>query len=354
MFSRPIYHGQMNLLEKLSSNLFQTERYLSMQIDITNICNLTCKHCYHPDHKNDNALSLNEWLQIIEQYFVLISKMNFKSHIIICGGEPLASPLLFPILEYIKLKKAECEISILTNGTLVSRINLEKFKGFKKLDFQVSFDGPDVETHDYFRGKGNFEKAIAGVKKLREENFPVYLQATLTKRNSILISEFFDLASQLNASAMNFTRLIGVGFGENLFNSDDHAIKPSELKAAFEQIIINSARTGVRTDTEIPLMNLIHPTLGKRYSFGEGIVIDYQGDLLVSSRSRVKLGKVTNKNLEKLFFGNSKKRFFDKSESECFGCENFEYCGGDLNVSYAAYGDFFKKDPGCWKNIESA
>lgn len=344
----------MKNIENLALKLLKTDKYLPMQIDITNFCNLSCTHCYHPHHKNDKALSLKEWIGIIDQYSVLIKKLYAKPYIIICGGEPLTSPFLNPILSHIKSSISNCEVTIPTNGTLISRYDLSRFAGLK-VDFQVSLDGPSEEVHDSFRGKGNFTKAVNGIKILKENNFPVYLQATLTRKNSALIKEFFELASSLNANAMNFTRLIAVGEGANLSQNYEHSISPLELKKAFERIIIFSAKFSVRTDTELPLMNLMHPGLGKKYSFGESIVIDYQGYLLASSRSRVRVGKITDRNLEDQFFKNPlKKQFFDKKKFECFGCKHFDSCGGDLNVSYAEYGDFFKRDPGCWINIETA
>jgi len=325
-----------------------------MQIDITNLCNLTCRHCYHPHHKNNNSLSLQQWFNVIDQYEDLLIKLSLKPHLIICGGEPLTSPFLFPILKYIKERKQSFHVSILTNGTLLSKIDLGKFKNLDRVDFQVSLDGPNQEIHDSFRGMGNFEKALLGIKKLKASNFNVSLQATLTLKNSELIDQFFSLASKLKVDAMNFTRLVGVGFGESLAENEEHSISPLELKNTFEKIIIHSARTGIKTDTEIPLMNLLHPTLGKKYSFAEGIVIDYQGNLLASSRSRVKLGSVLDKSLDELFFSESKKEFLNDKKFECSGCKHYKYCGGDINVSFATYGDFFKKDPGCWINIESA
>lgn len=344
-----------NFIENTIFNWIGNNRFISMQIDITNFCNLACTHCYHPHHTNKGALSLHEWIGIIDQYEALIKRLSQKGHIIICGGEPLTSPFLVPLLENIKTRSIPFHITILTNGTLLKKIDLNKFTGFEKMDFQVSLDGPNKEIHDSFRGSGNFQKALDGIIELKRAKFPVYLQATLTKLNSQHIDDFFTLAKKLEVDAMNFTRLIAVGSGEKLIKSEEHSISPLELKAAFEKIIISSARTGVKTDTEIPLMNLIHPALGKKYSFGEGIVIDYQGYLLASSRSRVRIGSLRENKLEELFFGNSfRRKFFDRARSECSGCPHFNFCGGDLNVSYGTYGDFFKKDPGCWKNIESA
>lgn len=345
-----------NFIERAAMKWIGNDRFLSMQIDITNFCNLSCAHCYHPNHSNNGNLSLNQWINILKQYEALLNKMNLRGHIIICGGEPFASPYLFPLINEIKNSNLKHHVTILTNGTLIDHIDFSKFEGLEKLDFQVSLDGPNQELHDSFRGRGNFNKAIKGIRRIKEFGYPIYLQATLTRKNSHYIKEFFSLAKSMNIVAMNFTRLVEVGYGQQLTQSkNDNALTPLELKKTFENIIIQSSLSGVKTDTEIPLMNLIHPFLGKKYSFGESIVIDFQGNLLASSRSRFKIGKVSDNNLEVLFFKNNiKKDFFKKEKFECFSCSHFDFCGGDLNASYAKHGDFFKKDPGCWINIESA
>lgn len=344
-----------NFIENTIFGWIGNNRYLSMQIDVTNFCNLACSHCYHPHHVNKGSLSLREWIGIIDQYEILLKRLSLRGHVIICGGEPLTSPYLFPILENIRKRSIPFHISILTNGTLVKRMDLHKFSGLEKVDFQVSLDGPNQEIHDSFRGAGNFHRALEGIRELKRSKMPVYIQATLTKVNSKHVEDFFKLAKELKVDAMNFTRLVAVGNGEKLIVNYEHSISPLELKDTFERILISSARTGIKTDTEIPLMNLIHPALGKKYSFGESIVIDYQGYLLASSRSRVRIASLRENKLEELFFENNYRRnFFTREKFECSGCPHFNYCGGDLNVSYATYGDFFKKDPGCWKNIKSA
>lgn len=77
----------LNFFNNLFIKLIGNERFLSMQLDITNSCNLSCIHCYHPDHKNVKALALNQWLDIIGQYDLLVNKLGLRPHIIISGGE---------------------------------------------------------------------------------------------------------------------------------------------------------------------------------------------------------------------------------------------------------------------------
>lgn len=326
------------------------EKFISIQIDITNLCNLTCSHCYHPHHNNKGALSLNDWINVLDEYEIILNKINAKAHVIICGGEPFTSPLLKPILENLLSRSRKFHLSILTNGTILERFDLSIFKKFDNVNFQISLDGPNEELHDSFRGKGSFQKALLGIKKLKKENLNVTLQSVLTKKTSMQIYEFFNLASMLKVSNMDFTRLIVIGHAESLISENiDNVLKPLELKVAYENILINSSRVGINTDTEIPLMTLIHPSLGKKHKFHEGIVIDYQGYVLASSRSRFKMENIKDKKLSYIFFNSIQRKHFKNSKiDECSECPVFKNCGGDRNASFATHNDFFRKDPACW------
>ncbi len=80
------------VLETFLLKKINIDRYLPIQLDITNLCNLRCVHCYHPHHKNEGAISLDDWKAILRQYKALINKMHYRASVVICGGEPLTSP----------------------------------------------------------------------------------------------------------------------------------------------------------------------------------------------------------------------------------------------------------------------
>ena len=66
----------MNLLtrsvETMLLKFINVDRYLPLQIDITNSCNLRCVHCYHPHHNNAGAIGFAEWKLILTEYKKLI------------------------------------------------------------------------------------------------------------------------------------------------------------------------------------------------------------------------------------------------------------------------------------------
>ena len=337
------------LEEKLLS-LINLDRPIPIQIDITNSCNLSCANCYHSHHNNLGAVDLEFWQNTLVEYCNLLKKLRCQPFIIICGGEPFASPLLPQILDSIEAQFGKyVEIGVITNGTLLKDKDLSSLKKFSNLSLQISIDGPSAKEHNQLRGSGTFERTLAGIEAIRN-HIPFILATVLSRQNVNQIASLFDLAKQLGASGIAFNRLIEVGSAlQTQAQNSSASLLGKDLKEAFEKIVIESARTGVATSVDSPLMRLLSPALGANGRFDEGIVIDYQGYFLASSRSRIRIGSLKDSSLEALYFSNPIfKALRSKKIKVCGSCRLYDTCGGDRNAAYAHNGDYLGHDPGCW------
>jgi radical SAM protein with 4Fe4S-binding SPASM domain len=341
--------------ERLILKWISLNRDLPLQIDITNLCNLRCKHCYHPHHNNNGSLSLDDWFEVIKQYESLIKKFNYSRHILICGGEPFLSPQLLPILEYLLRLSNDYRLTILTNGTLVEKVNQQIFdtlRKFKSITFQISIDGPSAQENDLIRGPNSFSASINGAMKLQNQGFQVYFQSVLSQRSKTWIEGLFKLAEEKQVVGLSFTRFISEGHGRiSMVNNEDKPLEPLELKQAFLDILKNSAKYKIKTNTNMPLFHLIHRGLGRSGRFFEGLVVNYKGNILASSRSRIVIGHVFNGGLEKNYLNNTVLKLIRKGNlAKCGQCRFLKICGGDRNAAFAASGNYFGRDPGCWLN----
>ena len=343
LFSQAI---ESYLLKKIN-----VDRYLPIQLDITNLCNLRCVHCYHPHHKNEGAISLDDWKAILLQYKALITKMHYRASVVICGGEPLTSPYLFPLLEFVREEMGAAPVSILTNGTLVSEKLADRLSTFETLRFQLSLDGPASDRHDLIRGAGNFEKALRGLRVLKSRGLDVNVLSVLSRRTLPWMEDFFQLAKAEQFNSMNFVRFVPEGFGRKLFDSDaDQPLVGIELKSAFERMLALMAQYQVSTSVQGPLFELIMPGLGRNGRFWESIVVDYQGFVVASSRSKMRLGHALRDGLDEIFLKNEIYLALRGGKVDgCGSCSLYAVCGGDRNAAFAATGNFLGKDPGCWK-----
>ncbi len=326
-------------------------RLMTVQLDITNACNLSCSHCYHPNHSNKGALSLNDWKSILDKIEIFLRKYKCTPSITFCGGEPLLSPLLKPLISEIDRRWPDLEILILTNGTMYKN-SIFQSRSSNRTSFQVSLDGPDEVSHDQVRGKGSFQRSVAGISQILANGHPVSILSILSQRSAPRIADYFSLAKTLGVNSQNFTRLIAEGHGRILVDSKtDLPLAGIALKEALTDILVESYRSGVPTNTNQPLFALLDTSFGQNGLFGfDSIIVDYKGNLKASSRSSLILGNILQNNLEDLYIKNSVlNEIRGRKIDVCGACELFEDCGGDRNAAFAEYGSFTARDPGCWK-----
>jgi len=129
-------------------------------------CNLRCKMCYewgengsYFEKKDLKQLDIEVVKRVIQECSVV------NPYFELFGGEPLLYPHIEEVLY--EINKANCKVDIPTNGTLLSQYTDILLK-YPPKRIWVSIDGPE-EYNDSQRGKGVFQKAINGVKKLHEE-----------------------------------------------------------------------------------------------------------------------------------------------------------------------------------------
>lgn len=327
-----------------------TQKFLSVQLEITNACNLNCVHCYQSGHSGNGDMSLENWSKILDQYKKLAEKLHLAPHFCISGGEPTISPLFPLILAELHSRWPAADISVLTNGTSLTDKVLSELTRYN-IDVQISIDGPDSERHDRIRGPGSFERSIKGLRALQDARLSATFQAVLSTRTAPWIRDFFETAKSRKAAAMNFARFVPQGKGKSLYEAGgDQPLAGLPLKEAYTTIASASREHSLPTGTNIPLFALISPELGAHGKFGfQGLVIDYRGNLKVSSRADFRLGNILESGLEELFLSHPVMKDLRAGNIEgCGDCRFYDRCGGDRNAAYAAHGSFLKKDPGCW------
>ncbi|MBI5375785.1 MAG: radical SAM protein [Candidatus Schekmanbacteria bacterium] len=145
-------------------------RYLELQI--TDRCNLACRHCYLGEPKGKELT-----IQNIKDVFTQFEELQ-GLRMIVSGGEPMLHRDFAIINEEIKGRAFRA--ILLTNGTI---INEEKARNLNFQEVQISLDGLE-EAHDHLRGKGNFKKAVKAAKILIEMGIDVSAATMITKMNA--------------------------------------------------------------------------------------------------------------------------------------------------------------------------
>ncbi len=144
-------------------------RYLELQI--TDKCNLKCRHCYIESQKN-NELSYEDIKIILSEF------QNMQGlRLLITGGEPLLHKR-FEDINWI-LPDFLFRKVLFTNGLL---LNQKVLKGLNVEEIQISVDGLK-NAHDSLRGKGSFKSAIKAIRLAADSGFEVSVSTMIHSRN---------------------------------------------------------------------------------------------------------------------------------------------------------------------------
>lgn len=140
-------------------------------VDVTEVCNLACIHCPHPQFKRseqyagrhlDPALHRKMVDEVREHGRGCTQYIRYTSN-----GEPLTHPHIYDMLDY-AVKHSGVFVTLTTNGTILNAKRLEKLlaSGLHMVD--VSLDASSPETYAAIRVNGNLEVTRVNVLRLLE------------------------------------------------------------------------------------------------------------------------------------------------------------------------------------------
>ena len=179
-----------------------------IQWEVTNQCNLHCKHCIADAVTTSKLIADKNVIYDIADRILGIEPGN----ITITGGEPMVLPFFFELSEYIRSRHSG-ELDLMTNGTYINRENAHRIKELYDTVF-ISIDGYDEKSCSEIRGAGVFGKVLEAVKCLKDAGVEnISLSFVLTTANREHEQDFLELCKRLDVRPMVRT-FSPVGRGE--------------------------------------------------------------------------------------------------------------------------------------------
>lgn len=155
-------------------------------IEITNRCNLRCPHCASASGcQREDELSRAE----LQEVFVQLKGLGCR-RVTILGGEFLLRPDWFEVAS--DVKAAGMELTLITNGLLVTEEIRRQFLSLEPRTIGVSLDGATPETYRRQRGVDGFRRVLDLIFALQKDG--VRQVNAITTFTSLNISEFDDFA----------------------------------------------------------------------------------------------------------------------------------------------------------------
>ncbi|MEM4071797.1 MAG: radical SAM protein [Candidatus Micrarchaeaceae archaeon] len=344
--------------------------------NITKQCNLKCLHCYANagPFKHKDELTLEEKLNVVDQLADAgVPMISFS------GGEPLISPDFWKVADY--AHKKGMYTSIATNGTTLTKENVEKLKQVGVQYIEISLDAPEPKTHDMFRGvQGAWARTVEGIKNaVAAKSFDTGIATTATKYNLNEIPQMIDLAIELGVKKFIVFNFIPTGRGKDIIAED---LSPKERTDLLNYLYDRWQEKKIDIFSTSPTYSMIGiervlAGTGKTYSpthfatdagtVGVGIAdfiggcgagrlyaaMEDNGDVEPCVFLPIKVGNIREKPFAEIW-ENSKVmqdlRNRDIYLENCKSCIFRNACGGCRARGYAYFGNYLAPDPGCELN----
>lgn len=165
---------EFNEIESYCDILSDYGKPTILQIEITNECNLRCKHCYIDEFKNN--LTLKDLVKIADD----VKNTNIIK-VVFTGGEIALNKEWKEIFEYFINKKMI--VSAITNLT---RFNYQDLDFFVKnnIHIKTSLYSLNNKKHDYITGTiGSWEKTMGNIKYLKRKGSSPEINVVVMKDN---------------------------------------------------------------------------------------------------------------------------------------------------------------------------
>jgi Fe-coproporphyrin III synthase len=178
----------------LSSEVLEGLQPSALSVDVTNVCNLRCKHCFWDAYDENLPAATNG--DILGSVKEALRRFPSITNITWYGGEPLISKQTIALVqEGLRFKKNNL---VITNGTFP----IPEWR--ENIHFAVSLDGTQ-EIHDSLRGTGTYSKTKNNILTALKKGVPIAILFCLNSINIDCIPNFMAEWADKNLIGMVFT-----------------------------------------------------------------------------------------------------------------------------------------------------
>lgn len=329
---------------------FQVSSSFTLQLHITQACDLHCRHCY--DRSDRQALTLPEALRILDDLDHFCRERHVSGQVSFTGGNPLLHP------DFPAMYQAAADYGFTLNilGNPSDEKQIAKLQAISPLNFfQVSLDGLP-EYNDYIRGAGHFERTMLFLTLLGRMNVYSMVMLTLTKDNMdqvVALGEF--LQDKTNAFFFNRLTLVGEGAALALPSQESYISFLDQYLEASKRLPVLGLKDNL---LNITMQQQGMAPFGGCTGFGCGAAFNFlavlpDGEVHACRKFPSLIGNLKTQPLTDVYDSEAAARYRNGSE-ECHSCKMDLVCGGCLASTYSHGLDIFKyKDPFCFRMPEN-
>lgn len=262
-------------------------------------------------------LSAAQWGQVVEKLGPYVSELR------ITGGEPLARPDLFEILDH--LERAKRPYHLFTHGIWPDRP--AALLGFKRLTYIQSFmmylQGADAAAHTAFtQGEAaSFDEMLRTLELVAASGLEVSTSTVLTRQNCEQLEALVELAMMRGARHCVFNRYVGPP-------RPDIELSADELHKAISKLDdLRQMGYNVALGSCVPAC--FHTEFNQGCSAGITYCsVDPWGGMRPCDHSPTVVGNLLSTSVQDLWRGKSMRAWRNQLPSACRSCSKVSYCPG--------------------------
>ena len=310
-------------------------------LEITDICNLKCIHCFHSGvrvPRKSNDLEEDNLLELVK---ILIDNKIFV--LTLTGGEPFTKPDL--TLKILKIAKdAGLHVNINTNGLLLTKEIVEKLINLKVDSLLISCPAGDKRTYQKLTGGGDYQIFKEKLHLVIKSNIHFLINTVVSKSNYKLMRK--TAVEMVNSGVKNFALTPAT---LNLQNPIyDMLLSPDEILELFEILRWTKNQYGIYVDSVEPIPICFFPdwAFESQLPFTRRVCVAGVKSICVSNTGEVRTcahndktyGNLLGKSLSEIWSVMESYRT-NRTPNMCLPCPAQEKCNGGCRIfSMAKYG----------------
>ena len=193
MHVKELKRSQLEDLARHRDHLRTSPHLRWLFFEITNRCNLNCKHC------GSNCTAAGQSLTVSDIETTLATVPADKPMVCLTGGEPLLHPDFFAIAK--RVRQMGFFWGMTTNATLITEEVALQLKQTGMSTVSVSLDGME-ESHDALRRhKGAWRLALRGLQALQQAGFKPQVTTVLHRENFADLDPLYHLLCEMGITS---------------------------------------------------------------------------------------------------------------------------------------------------------
>ena len=319
------------ILRSIFENAHLNRIPISVTMEITEVCNFRCMHCYLGNVKRVNYLSLEQAKSFIDQITALGCM-----YLTLTGGEAMLHPYFKEIYMYATSKA--CIVTVFSNGSYLNDSLMNLFNRYPPRRIEITLYGFSNKTYDIVaNAKNQFDIVLNNISHFLAHNINILLKMFVVKENLYELDAAYHFAIK-NKVPFKFDYMI----------IDNLASKKLLHQISSEDIEYITNKYPNKVDSDYEWGNFLDDNYSNQlFNCGAGRTtcwLKADNQLLMCNFLDNIKANLNNVSVAEAwhYFGT----FLDEKlsqYSECFNCKYREYCSNCPGKSYAFTGDHTMK-----------